>query len=73
MAEDQLTEAERSYQEFIKQLSKEVYMNDQGVIEVDSESDPKTIGTLALGGCLAIAAVVEDESGKRRCGLGHYV
>lgn len=72
MAGDQITETEREYQAFIKQLTTEVYMNHQDIIEVDSEGAPKTIGTSALGGCLAVAAVVEDENGKRRCGLAHY-
>lgn len=72
MAGDQITETEREYQEFVRQLTEEVYMNHQGVIEVDTDEEPKTIGTSALGGCLAVAAVIEDESGKRRCGLAHY-
>jgi hypothetical protein len=52
--------------------TREVIMNDADMIEVGPDDETQTIGTSSLGGCLAIVAVVEDLSGKRRCGLGHY-
>lgn len=55
-----------------RERTREVIMNDAKMIEVEPDDETKTIGTSSLGGCLAIVAVVEDLSGKRRCGLAHY-
>ena len=52
--------------------TREILMNDAGVIEVGPKDRTKIIGTSSLGGCLAIAAIVEDSDSKRRCGLAHY-
>jgi hypothetical protein len=53
-------------------LDVSVIMNDRGFIEVKSGEQGKRIGTASLGGCLAIAAIVEDRYGDRRCSLAHY-
>lgn len=61
-----------SYAEDLRRRTKDVIMNSLQTIEVGPNDDTKTIGTSALGGCLAITVVVEDQAGKRRCGLSHY-
>lgn len=50
----------------------DVIMNSRGFIEVKASGEEQTIGTGSLGGCLAIAAIVQDKYGDRRCSLGHY-
>lgn len=49
----------------------EIIMNSQGVIEVQPDG-LASIHTRSLIGCLAIAGIVEDDTGIRRCGLAHW-
>lgn len=53
-------------------LDVEVIMNNRRFIEVKPGERGKKIGTGSLGGCLAIAAIVEDRYGDRRSSLAHY-